>query len=235
MPDDAATAWRVPTGAAALSAWSGRPLSLAVAPPGWLVRRSPDVLGGRRLAVIAVADVLAGRVPFEVQALKPAVLKVRGLPAQRVSGTAAAQAVVADAALPEAVTLLVADSWLNCESEYRTFCVGREVLTASPYRIEDEGWSAELFLHRASWHDRAAEFASEVLAALPEDDVPPACVLDIARLSDTSFAVLETNTVWATGLYGCDPDAVLKAVLAAQRPADSKWLFQPGAPMTAST
>jgi len=62
-------------------------------------------------------------------------------------------------------------------------------------------------------------------------DVPPACVLDIARLADGRFAVLETNTAWAAGLYGCDPDGVLQAVLAAQRPADPAWLFQPGDPL----
>lgn len=230
--DDGVTAWRVPTGAAALSAWQGWPLPLAVAPPSWLARRDPDLLGGRRLAVVTAADVLAGRLPFDLRALKPASLKVRGLPAQRVAGTPAAQALAAAAALPAEFALLVADGWLECHSEYRTFCVGRDVVTASPYRIEDEGWSAELWLHRASWHEQAAQLAADLLADLPEDDVPPACVLDVARLDDGRLAVLETNTAWAAGLYGCDPDAVLRAVLAAQRPADPRWVFDPGVPLT---
>lgn len=229
---DALTAWRVPTGAAALSAWNGRPLPLAVAPSSWLTERSPEILGGRRLAAVTAGDVVAGRVPFEVRAVKPAVLKVRGLPAQRVADTADARRVVTKAGLPAGFSLLVADSWLDCESEYRTFCAGRRVLTASPYRIEDEGWSAELFLHRASWHEQAAQFANDLLASLPDNDVPPACVLDIARLTDGGFALLETNTAWAAGLYGCDPHAVLAAVLAAQRPASAEWLFEPGNPMT---
>ncbi len=180
--DSPGKAWRVPTGAAALRAWRGRPLALAVAPPSWLVRRSPDVVGERRMAVVTAADVAAGLVPFDVRGLKPASLKMRGLPAQRVAGTAAAQVVVADAAVPATFPLLVADLWLDCESEYRIFCAGRQVLATSPYRIEDEGWSAELVLHRACWHDDAAQFAADVLAALPDDDVPPACVLDVARL-----------------------------------------------------
>lgn len=226
--DTVATAWRVPTGAAALSAWSGSPLALAAAPPTWLTRRAAGVLGGRRLAVVTAADLAAGRVPFEVRSVKPAVLKVRWLPAQRVADTSAAAEVVAAAGVPGSSSLLVADGWLTCESEYRVFCVGRDVAAWSPYRIEDEGWSAELFLHRASWHDDAARFAAAVLADAAEDDVPPACVLDIARLTDGRFAVLETNTVWAAGLYGCDPVAVLRAVLAAQNPADAGWLFDPG-------
>lgn len=110
--------------------------------------------------------------------------------------------------------------------------MARQVVAASPYRIEDEGWSAELYLHRASWHDKAAQFAVDVLAGLPGNDVPPACVLDIARLEDGRFAVLETNTVWAAGLYGCDPDAVLHAVLAAQHPVEPKWLFRPADRLT---
>lgn len=207
---------------------------MAVAPPAWLARRPPEVLGGRRLAVVTADDVGQGRLPFDVRSIKPATLKLRGLPAQQVADDASARAVVAAAAVPPALALIVADAWLECESEYRTFCVGRQVLTASPYRIEDEGWSSELFLHRASWHEQAAQFAAEVLGGLPDDDVPPACVLDIARLTDESFAVLETNTVWAAGLYGCDAELVLTAVLAAQRPADAKWLFDPGQPLAIS-
>jgi hypothetical protein len=225
------TAWRVPTGAAALSAWRGKPLALAVAPPTWIAGRSPEVLGGRHMAVVTASDVAAGRLPFDVRAVKPASLKMRGLPAQRVAGTAAAQAVVADAAVPATFRLLVADIWLDCESEYRTFCAGRRVVAASPYRIEDEGWSRELFLHRASWHDEAAQFAAGVLAGLHDTDVPPACVLDIARLTDGRFAILETNTAWAAGLYGCEPAGVMEAVLAAQRPVEDAWLFQPGDPV----
>lgn len=220
-PPGGVTAWRVPTGAAALSAWHGRPLDLAVAPPTWLCGRGDEVLG-RRLAVVTVGQLAAGKVPFAVRAVKPATLKVRALPAQRY---APGDAVTG---LPEAFPLLVADGWLACDSEYRAFCVGREVVTVSTYRVQDEGWSPELPLHRASWHERAGAFAAEVLADAAPGDVPPACVLDVARLTDGRFVLLETNTAWASGLYGCDPAAALSAVLAAQRPADPRWRFDAG-------
>lgn len=226
------TAWRVPTGAAALSAWRGRPLDLAAVPAAWLARRPTDLLGGRRLAVITVGGLLQGDMDWPVRFLKPAALKVRGFPAQQVPDLDGGQAAVRAAGLPSALPLLIADAWLVCESEYRTFCIDRQVVASSPYRIQDEGWSPELGLHRASWHEEAAEFVGELLAGLPGDDVPPACVLDVARLPSGEFAIVEANTSWAAGLYGCDPDAVLQAVLAAQQPTDERWRFDPGEPLT---
>lgn len=66
-----------------------------------------------------------------------------------------------------------------------------------------------------------------MLSRLAGTDVPPACVLDIGRLTGGGLVVLEVNTPWGAGLYGCDPTGVLRAVLAANDPADSRWLWTP--------
>lgn len=80
---------------------------------------------------------------------------------------------------------------------------------------------------RASFHDEAASFVAHVLTGLPKSRVPPACVLDIARQPDGRLVVLEANTTWGAGLYGCDPDQALRAVLAANEPGSDEWAWTP--------
>ena len=59
--------------------------------------------------------------------------------------------------------------------------------------------------------DGARVFAETVLA---DDRVasPPACTLDVGRLSDGAWAVIEANPCWGAGLYGCDPKEVLLSI-----------------------
>jgi len=51
-----------------------------------------------------------------------------------------------------------------------------------------------LYRHDASFHDQAATFAAEVLSSLADVQVPPACILDVARLPSGRLVALETNT-----------------------------------------
>jgi hypothetical protein len=219
-------AWRAPLGLVAALVARGAPVRLTAAGPRWFASLPPEVLG-RRVAVVDAAAIAAGQVPFPARMVKLADAKVAGFPATRTAGTAAAAAAVREAAFPPQARLLVADRWLDCDSEYRVFCIGRTAVACSPYVVEGETWSPLLHRSRASVHDRAAAFAAELLSGLPDAQVPPACVLDIARLPGGRLVVLETNTTWGAGLYGCDPVAVLRAVLAANEPADDAWLWTP--------
>jgi hypothetical protein len=220
-------AWRVPVGQAAVLHARGTGPALAAPPAEWLCSL-PVELTGRRLAVTTVEDLLAGRTPLpRVRLVKLAEAKHRGLRATAVDGEGHAAEVVRRVGLPGSTRLLVADGWLDCASEYRTFCVGREVVGCSPYLVEGESWSPGLVGHRASFHAEACRWVEELLAGLADDDVPPACVLDVARLEDGRFALLEVNTSWGAGLYGCDPTGVLRAVLAANRPVAPAWRWRP--------
>src|SRR5205085_1194030 len=94
--------------------------------------------------------------------------------------------------------------------EYRCFVLEREIRTCSVYSrsgvvaLDDQDcWSAtneELA--------QARDFARRVLAE-PNVNVPSAFVLDVGTLDDGVWAVVEANPVWSSGIYGCDPDAVL--------------------------
>lgn len=77
-------------------------------------------------------------------------------------------------------------------------------------------------------HTEAAQWVRNFLCALPADDVPPAAVLDVARLSNGRLVVLEANQCWPSGLYGCDPHAALDAILTANTAGhDERWLWRP--------
>jgi hypothetical protein len=234
-------AWRAPLGLVAALAARGVRIRLTAAGPEWFAAL-PEAALGRRVAVVPAGalappdvpsrelpsrELPSPEVPFAVALVKLADAKLDGFPAARTRDTAHAAQLVRAAALPGASRLLVADRWLDCDSEYRVFCVGSQPVTWSPYLVEGEAWGPQLHLHRASFHEQAAAFAGEVLAALDPAQVPPACVLDVARLPSGRLVLLEANTVWGAGLYGCDPVAVLRAVLAANDPAEERWVWTP--------
>ena len=115
--------------------------------------------------------------------------------------------------------------------EVRCFVRGRSIVTKSPYWRDDELASDA----NGSWpfqdseEQEALEFARTVL----DDDrvvIPPACTLDVGRLSDGSWAIIEANPAWGAGLYGCDPKEVLLSIGDAIMPrdlvteADKRWI-----------
>ena len=219
-------AWRAPLGFVAALIVLGTSIRLTAAGPQWFASLAPEVLG-RRVAVVDAAALAAEQVAFPVNMVKLADAKLTGFSATKTASTAHAADFVRTAALPPRTRLLVADRWLDCASEYRVFCIDRRAVACSPYLVEGEAWSPMLHRHHASFHDQAGTFAAEVLSSLPDAQVPPACVLDIARLPSGKLVVLETNTTWGAGLYGCDPVEVLRAILAANDPADDSWLWTP--------
>ena len=56
------------------------------------------------------------------------------------------------------------------------------------------------------------EFAASVLEH-PNVDCPDAFVLDVGVIADRGWAVVECNECWASGIYACDPAAVLQTLL----------------------
>jgi hypothetical protein len=61
------------------------------------------------------------------------------------------------------------------------------------------------------------------------DELPPAFVIDVGRIDDRGWAVVEFNPVWSAGLLGADSRAVLPALLRATQArsalstADRRW------------
>ena len=213
---------RAPGGLVAAAQRLGSPVCLTGPAPEWFAGLGAEITGRpwRLLNPAAAGALLADGPAF----VKLADAKRREFPARRFGSAAELRARVDALGATADLQLLVTTGWLDLHSEYRVFTVGRAVVTVSPYLVFDEPWSPLLHTHRASLHDDAAVFASDLLQALP--DVPPAAALDVARLADGRFVLLEANQAWSAGLYGCDPDAVLRSVTAANTADDSAWTWR---------
>lgn len=133
-------------------------------------------------------------------------------------------------AYSDETAVLIADP-IHFESEFRCFVLDGEVVAISPYlragelaMAADGGWPAS---ERELADARA--YAGRVLADV---DVPAAVVLDVGLIAGRGWAVVEANSAWGAGVYGCDPGPVLGvlerscvpggAITAADRP----WLLE---------
>jgi hypothetical protein len=122
--------------------------------------------------------------------------------------------------LPDETPVLISEvvSW---QVEYRCFVAERAVVTCSPYwrdgtlaQAEDGTWPAP-----PGERDAALAFAHSLLAD-PAVAIPPAFVLDVGLIADRGWAVVEANSAWGAGIYGCDPALVLQVLRRAVVPQD---------------
>ena len=106
---------------------------------------------------------------------------------------------------------------VHFEREYRFFVAHGEIRTGSVYWQDDQVPQVETGYEGAGdpfWPE-ARTFAQEVCGA--HDFLPASYVVDVGRLDSGQWAVTEFNPVWASGIYGCSPLAVLDCLAASQR------------------
>ncbi len=119
---------------------------------------------------------------------------------------------------------------VDFDLEVRLFIANRRVRTYSAYlrsgalaRDASGAWPIS--------DDEAKQAMRFANALLGDDrvDLPEALVLDIGRTNDRGFCVVEANPCWASGLCGCDPQAVLDVCAVASRPMGdpTRWSRQP--------
>lgn len=115
-------------------------------------------------------------------------------------------------ALLDDLPVLVAEP-VCWEIELRFFVLERRVMTFSSYWRGDH----PTCLEDGTWEARPeeAEGALECINALltdPNVKLPPAIVIDIGKIRDRGWAVVEANAAWAAGIYSCDPRQVLTVI-----------------------
>jgi hypothetical protein len=115
----------------------------------------------------------------------------------------------ADESISDTTPVLTSEpvSW---DIEFRFFVRERQVTTFSSYwrvdhltRLDDETWEA-LPTEVADARD-----FMQALLANPSVPLPPAIAIDIGRIHDRGWAVIESNAAWAAGIYGCEPHQIL--------------------------
>lgn len=83
-------------------------------------------------------------------------------------------------------------------------------------------WSNYLFhgdinnpkLHRMipGDNEHIIHFMTSLLSHCDQTELAGPCVIDVGIIPGKGWAVIETNPVWASGIYGCDPLEVLKVM-----------------------
>jgi len=132
--------------------------------------------------------------------------------------------------LPGTTPVLIAEP-VKWDVEFRCFVLEREVVTLSPYLRNGElAQSPE-----GRWEDERTEKARQFAQAVLTDgsvELPPAVVMDVGMIDGRGWAVIEANGAWGSGIYGCEPAAVLCVVRRAclQRGqvqgTDGRWVVQ---------
>ncbi|MCB2156453.1 ATP-grasp domain-containing protein [bacterium] len=130
-------------------------------------------------------------------------------------------------ALAASVPLLASEPvhWLH---EFRFFVLEGEVLTGSVYLLDGRSHAGGAV--DSSLFDQARGFVREAVQ-LAGDDVPPAFVMDVGLIPDRGWAVVELNPAFASGIYGCDPAAVLGVLqrcchpVESLSPRDARWVI----------
>jgi ATP-grasp domain, R2K clade family 2 len=108
------------------------------------------------------------------------------------------------------MAVLIADV-VRWECEFRCFILDRELATFSIYaRLGALQRDAQF--HSEAWEDQAAQAFIEKMLADPRVPLPRATVIDIGLIADQGWACVEQNAAWGAGIYGCDPQAVLRVL-----------------------
>lgn len=113
--------------------------------------------------------------------------------------------------------VLVSDP-VRFDLEVRFFVSSRRPICSSPYwrhgklaRDESGEWP---FL---GTEEREATSFLEELLKNSAVELPPSVVIDIGRIENDGWAVIEANPLWGAGLYGCASHRALRQILNALR------------------
>jgi ATP-grasp domain, R2K clade family 2 len=95
--------------------------------------------------------------------------------------------------------------------EYRCFLLNRRLMTYSLY-LRDGRLQRDAGYASAPAEDAALEAFVDTILADETVPLPPAVVMDVGVIEARGWAVVELNAAWGSGLYGCDPTAVLEVL-----------------------
>jgi hypothetical protein len=97
--------------------------------------------------------------------------------------------------------------------EFRFFIFNRSVATFSAYSRNGALIQPDVGVLDASSSEseEAFHWCSEMIADASVQ-IPPSVALDIGRMENRGWAVVEANAAWASGIYRCDPARVLPVV-----------------------
>lgn len=195
-------------------------LAMRLCAPGQNWLSGLDVsLTGRRIETGTLDEMPADEILYA----KPAEAKIRGF----ISAKYAKQQ-VEDIYSAENVPSETIIQWspdiLDINHEHRFFVANEKVMAGSPYLVDSIVYTAGM---TSPFSAAAKSFALDAIQEL-KDNQPPAYTLDVGRNETTGeWLIIEANPAWSSGLYGCNPAAVIDVLDVACHATDERWLWKP--------
>ncbi len=97
------------------------------------------------------------------------------------------------------------------ECEFRCFILDRQLQTFSIYLRRGKLQREAGFTHSPAEAVAVRDFIGIILAD-SQIELPQATVIDIGIVAGRGWAVVEQNSAWGAGIYGCDPAVVLEVL-----------------------
>jgi hypothetical protein len=97
------------------------------------------------------------------------------------------------------------------EKEFRCFVLDRQIRTLSVY-LRAGRLQREFDFARSEEEEAEVRSFAETVLADSRVECPRAAVLDIGVIAGRGWAVVEQNSAWGSGIYGCDPEQVLEVL-----------------------
>lgn len=179
-------------------------LKLYEPPLDWLAGLPPELLG-RKIEFCTLEE--ARDKPL------PAFVKPAGEKSFQARVYRSAAELLPDEGEQESVPVLVSEI-VEWEVEYRCFVLNGHVETISSYWRGDTSTRDEEGFYPAPPDELEAahEFAARVMKASTRGFGDMGVVVDVGRIRDFGWAVIEANPAYGAGLYGCDPQKVLNVI-----------------------
>lgn len=118
--------------------------------------------------------------------------------------------------LPAETPVLISEP-VKWEIEFRCFIINNKLSTISLYlrngKLTFDASEEEL--------SEATLFINQVIDVI---ELPPGVVVDIGKIENRGWAVIEANPAWGSGIYECDPDKILPVLEACFSVVDLRWI-----------
>ena len=99
-------------------------------------------------------------------------------------------------------------SW---EKEFRCFILNRQIQTTSIY-LRGQRTQRENSFYASPSELKAAEAMVNAVLMDSSVEIPQAAVVDVGVIKGRGWAVVEMNSAWGAGIYGCNPRRVLNVL-----------------------
>lgn len=219
FPKDDIRAWWLPAAHAARVRRVFPDIGFSAPGPEWLGSVPEDLLG-RSVRVSTLSETLDDKWEGK-RWLKPSEAKLERFPAQLWTHQ---ELTDSTKSMSDDLSVQYSEEFLNINYEHRFYVVSGEVITGSPYLINNVSWNDGIGWEK---HSKALDFAKYAVSELG-DNQPHSYTLDVGLdMFRNKWIIIEGNPAWSSGFYGSNIPLVVEAIHESIHSDNSRWLWKP--------